>query len=137
LSQREEFKEHFSHGTITAIHRLTNPGLAFLALAFLSFAIYFAVSFGPWALSLSLLKVLLPVIVMLPMVILLIWVGVNFIQGKGFKEYLPPGTAPPVVMLAWMIYLLRNIKLQNVLLDAHVGRESATETQAPAPPVKS
>jgi hypothetical protein len=33
-----------------------------------------------------------------------------------------------------MIYLLRNIKLQNVLLDAHVGRESATETQAPAPP---
>jgi len=137
LSQREEFKEHFSHGTITAIHRLTNPGLAFLALAFLSFAICFAVSFGPWALTQSWLKVLLPVIVMLAMVILLIWVGVNFIQGKGFKQYLPSGTAPPIVLLAWMIYLLRNIKLQNVLLDAHVGRESATETQAPAPPAKS
>jgi hypothetical protein len=137
LSQRKEFKEHFSPGTISAIYKFANPGLACLALAFFGFAMYYAVLFGPWARSLSWLKVLLPVIVIITMVILLIWVGVNFIQGKGFKEYLPSGTAPPIVLLAWMIYLLRNIKLQNVLLDAHVGRESATETQAPAPQQKA
>ena len=63
------------------------------------------------------------------MVILLIWVGVYFIQGKGVKEYLPPGTAPPIVLLSWLIYLLHNIELQNVLLDGSVGRERCTANQ--------
>jgi hypothetical protein len=133
LSQRKEFKEHFSPGTISAIYKFANPGLACLALAFFGFAMYYAVSFGPWARSLSWLKVLLLVIILLPMVILLIWVGVYFIQGKGVKEYLPPGTAPPIILLGWLIYLLRNIELQNVLLDGNVGRERHNANQILSP----